>query len=65
VTPAERHGGNDREKLAKREAVYAAARTRHPERWTRQLRNWKPAEEVWLNPEKKLSFAVEIVEMAA
>ena len=25
---------------------------RHPERWTRQTRDWSLPNEVWLNPEK-------------
>jgi putative transposase len=34
VAPAERHRGQDREILAKRETVYAAAKPRHLERWS-------------------------------
>ena len=29
---------------------YEAAKARHPERWTRQTRNWTLINEVWLNP---------------
>jgi len=50
VTPDERHSGQDAEILAKRDAVYAAARERRPDRWTGNTRNWTPVESVVLNP---------------
>ncbi len=65
VTPAERHGGHDREILGKRETVYAAAKHRHPERWSRHARNWNSVEEVWLNPNRKVASGVKKVETAA
>ena len=52
VTPAQRHGGDDRQVLAKRKVVYAQARARHPERWSGNTRNWERVETVLLNPEK-------------
>jgi transposase InsO family protein len=52
VTPAERHARRDTAILAAREQVYAAARARHPARWSRGTRNWTPIGEVWLNPVK-------------
>lgn len=58
VTPNQRHGGEDHKLLASRDKVYEAARVRHPERWTRTTRNWKPVEEVWLNPETKKSLNI-------
>jgi len=51
VTPHERHTGRDRQILARRRRVYQAARRRHPERWTRGLRDWTLPAEVRLNPE--------------
>jgi transposase InsO family protein len=51
ITPAERHSGKEREILVNREVIYAAAKERHPERWSGKTRNWSPVEEVWLNPE--------------
>lgn len=51
VTPGERHAGREREILERREAVYAAARAKNPERWTGKTRNWKPVETVRLNPD--------------
>ena len=52
VTPAQRHEGLDKTVLAARAQVYAAARRKHPARWTTGTRNWTPVGEVWLNPEK-------------
>jgi putative transposase len=53
VTPAQRHTGEDIEVLAKRKRVYEQAKLEKPERWSGEIRNWKPAAEVYLNPEKK------------
>jgi len=53
VTPEQRHQGHDRALLANRERVYEAARQRHPERWSGDLRNWSPIDSVVLNPEPR------------
>jgi putative transposase len=53
IFPHQRHTGQDIEILAKRHAVYQAARDRHPQRWSRDTRNWSPVGTVWLNPEKE------------
>lgn len=58
VTPGERHRGEDQLVLAQRDALYKAARQRHPERWSKETRNWNPVEEVWLNPPKEHQVAV-------
>jgi len=50
VTPCQRHGGQELEILAARRLVYEAAKARHPERWSGNIRNWEPVAEVWLNP---------------
>jgi putative transposase len=52
VTPAQRHRGEDTVLLAQRHALYQAARTKHPQRWSGQTRNWQPASTVFLNPGK-------------
>lgn len=52
VPPAARHRGEDKDILAKRIAVYEAAREAHPERWAQGIRNWNPIEIVTLNPSK-------------
>ena len=50
VTPQQHHSGQDQAILAQRQAIYEQARARHPERWSRAIRNWNPITEVWLNP---------------
>ncbi len=52
VTPAQRHAGLDTAILAQRQALYQAAKARHPERWSQQTRNWQPVQVVYLNPNK-------------
>jgi len=52
VTPAQRHAGLDIAILAKRQALYQAAKARHPERWSQETRNWQPVQLVYLNPNK-------------
>ncbi len=53
VTPDDRHAGRDTALLLAREAVYAHAKARRPERWSRGTRNWKPITTVRLNPDKE------------
>jgi transposase InsO family protein len=52
VTPAQRHCGLDAVILARREEVYRDARNRNPQRWSRDTRDWKLEDQVWLNPER-------------
>jgi transposase InsO family protein len=52
VTPAQRHAGHDTHILAHREQVYRDAKARHPQRWSGDIRNWKPVGDVDLNPVK-------------
>lgn len=49
VTPASRHEGRDAEILKKRKEVYTAAKMKHPNRWSREIRNWSKVEKVFLN----------------
>ena len=56
VTPAERHAGLDTALLSKRDEVYAAAKEKHPERWSGATRNWKPILVVHLNPDKMITI---------
>jgi len=53
VTPDDRHYGKEKQLLNNRRKVYNDARSRHPERWSKQIRNWNPVRTVQLNPEKK------------
>lgn len=52
VTPGSRHREEDADILAKRHAVYTAARARNPSRWSGSVRKWDFVQEVVLNPEK-------------
>jgi len=65
VTPVQRHRGEDREILAKRKAVYEAAKERNPTRWSGETRDWSPDTEVWLNPENPATDEMEITNRAA
>ena len=53
VTPAQRHRGEDKKILAKRQVVYRQAQFKNPNRWSGDIRNWEPVKEVYLNPEKQ------------
>mgnify|MGYP002632733010 CR=1 FL=1 len=55
VTPDQRHRGEDEQILAKRKQVYRLAKSEHPERWSRDIRNWNHVKQVLLNPEKHKS----------
>ncbi|KUJ88315.1 MAG: integrase catalytic subunit [Halomonas sp. 54_146] len=59
VTPAERHLRLDVDILAKRHSLYQQARSAHPERWSRNTRNWDAVREVTLNPEKQQNLQEE------
>ncbi|UHD14723.1 IS3 family transposase [Thiocapsa bogorovii] len=52
VTPAQRHRGEDVDLLARRDALYQAARDDNPTRWSGPTRNWTPPASVLLNPGK-------------
>lgn len=54
VTPDPRHRREDSALLARRHALYQAAKAEHPERWSGATRNWAPAIKVLLNPGKPL-----------
>lgn len=53
VTPDDRHYGREDDILAKRKYVYEKARSRHPNRWSGNTRNWNPVRQVYLNPDKR------------
>jgi len=53
VTPEQRHNGDDIKILEKRKHVYSDAKSKHPERWQSDIRNWEPVKVVRLNPEKQ------------
>jgi putative transposase len=59
VTPAQRHDGKDVDILAQRKEVYLKAKSRHPNRWSGEIRCWDWIDEVFLNPEKCKSVTEE------
>lgn len=52
VTPHQRHHGQADALLTQRKALYAAARQKHPQRWSGPTRNWHLDDAVYLNPER-------------
>ncbi|XWU88286.1 IS3 family transposase [Myxococcus virescens] len=59
VTPDDRHFSRETALLAQRHQVYQRAQARHPERWSRDTRNWTPAGPVRLNPSPNPTPAVQ------
>lgn len=49
VTPSSRHAMIDNKILERRKKVYEEAKTRNPNRWSRDTRNWDKIEKVYLN----------------
>lgn len=52
LTPNQRHNGLAEQVFEQRKRVYEEAKTKNPQRWSREIRNWSLEEQVWLNPEK-------------
>ena len=52
VTPSARHAGRDEQQLQRRREVYAQAREKNRQRWSKQARAWKHQGAVTLNPER-------------
>ena len=65
VTPTQRHAGQDKDLLAGRAAVYAMARQTHPQRWSKQCRNWHRVVQVHLNPDTPKPTEAETLKKAA
>lgn len=53
MTPNDRHLGKGYQIMKKRKEVYAQARAQHPERWSKNIRDWSLPEKVALNPVKQ------------
>jgi len=53
ITPNQKHEGLDTELMANRKKVYTEAKQKKPERWSKDIRNWKSPKEVYLNPDKQ------------
>lgn len=65
VTPESRHQGQDRKILAQRTELYKTARQKNPLRWIGETRNWKPIEEVHLNPTQEMREMLKTQEKTA
>lgn len=52
LTPYQRHYGFDKKIMENRMEVYKKARAKHPERWSKNIRDWSLPEYVALNPLK-------------
>jgi transposase InsO family protein len=50
VTPVQRHTGEDKKILRKRDVLYIQMKKCNPARWSRTTRNWKHIQTVELNP---------------
>jgi putative transposase len=59
VTPDQRHFRKESKILSKRAKLYERARRRHPNRWSRNTRNWLPIGVVELNPEPEMKTRAE------
>jgi putative transposase len=53
ITPQQRHNGEDKIIMQKRHTVYQNAKQKHPERWSKNTRNWTLPKNITLNPNKK------------
>ena len=65
VTPAQRHAGQDQDMLEQRAQVYALARQNHPERWSKEARQWSYVNAVHLNPDTPESEEAQPLKKAA
>jgi len=54
VTPHQRHTGEDKAIRINRNNVYQLAKLAHPERWSKETRNWLVNKIATLNPNKKM-----------
>ena len=53
ISPYQRHYGLDKEIMENRIKIYEEAKKEHPERWTKNIRDWSLPEYVALNPISK------------
>lgn len=56
ITPNQRHYGLDKEIMENRINTYEEAKIKHPERWSRNIRDWSLPKFVSLNPIKEEEF---------
>ena len=65
VTPAQRHAQTDEALLKARTEVYEKARQKHPERWSKETRDWAFTTAVHLNPDTPLVKDTEVNQKVA
>ena len=53
ITPYQRHYGLDKDIMMNRIKTYEEAKAKHPERWSKDIRDWSLPEYVTLNPMKE------------
>lgn len=51
MTPDKRHSGRAEKIMEQRKKLYNKVKERHPERWSKGIRNWDMPKSVYLNPE--------------
>jgi putative transposase len=65
VTPAQRHAQTDEALLKARTEIYEKARQKHPERWSKETRDWAFTAAVHLNPDTPLVKEAEVNQKVA
>ncbi len=60
VTPCQRHRGEGIDILAQRRQLYEQMKKESPARWSGDVRNWQPGEEVSLNPGKPVQDRINL-----
>lgn len=56
ITPYQRHYGLDKRIMENRIKTYEKAKAKHPERWSKNIRNWTLPEYVSLSPISEEEF---------
>ena len=64
-TVTQRHAQQDKRLLSGRAAVYDTACQTHPPRWSKQCRNWRRIDQVYLNPDTLQTKKLETLKKAA
>lgn len=60
VTPTQRHEGEDKKILARRDDVYGLAKQRKTERCSGATRSWEPIGTVYLNPKREMTVEIKV-----
>lgn len=65
MTPAERHGSQERAILAKKKSILVEAKRQHSESWSGSIRNWATEGGAWLNSDKADRPEIKVLETVA